>query len=582
MSTLKKPKYAILLVFVAVGSFLLGGAADRTIHAADNIFSSTRLLMGVLNLVNDNYVEEVEPGELIYAAIDGMLEVLDPHSSFLSKESFAEMGERFSGKFYGIGIEFDVLDGFLYVISVIDESPSEAVGLQSGDRIVRIDGESAIGIKHDEVRQKLRGEKGTRVDVTIERPGVDERFDVTITRDSIPIRSVRTSFMLEDQTGYIQLIRFAKTTSRELEAALDRLQQEGMERLILDLRGNSGGYLDQAVEVSSKFIPEGRVIVKTMGRNRSSNQTFKSISGVNHREMPLVILLDHRSASASEIVAGAVQDWDRGVIAGTRSFGKGLVQTLFAEPHLTDGSALKLTTARYYTPSGRMIQRDYKNKSFQEYVEGSFSESGDSSDSGETGREAESDMDEDRADQADDSDHAGQADDAGQSDDAGQADQADTPERTEFTTAAGRTVYGDGGISPDVMIPAPKRTYPFVIGKYRGWVPFDRACFEFANAYGASQADRQDLRDDFDVFLREFHVDEAMLEAFKVQVRDSGISFSDEEFNDDRDVIELQLKRSLARNLWGDEEASRVAAAGDEQLQQARQLFYSHEMLVQQ
>ncbi|MYK98333.1 MAG: PDZ domain-containing protein, partial [Gemmatimonadetes bacterium] len=203
MSTLKKPKYAILLVFVAVGSFLLGSAADRTIHAADNIFSSTRLFMGVLNLVNDNYVEEVETGELIYAAIDGMLEVLDPHSSFLSKESFAEMGERFSGKFYGIGIEFDVLDGFLYVISVIDESPSEAVGLQSGDRIVRIDGASAIGIKHDEVRQKLRGEKGTRVDVTIERPGVDERFDVTITRDSIPIRSVRTSFMLEDQTGYI-------------------------------------------------------------------------------------------------------------------------------------------------------------------------------------------------------------------------------------------------------------------------------------------------------------------------------------------------------------------------------------------
>lgn len=580
MSTLKKPKYAILLVFVAVGSFLLGSAADRTIHAADNIFSSTRLLMGVLNLVNDNYVEEVQPGELIYAAIDGMLEVLDPHSSFLSKESFAEMGERFSGKFYGIGIEFDVLDGFLYVISVIDESPSEAVGLQSGDRIVRIDGESAIGIKHDEVRQRLRGEKGTRVDVTIERPGVEERFDVTITRDSIPIRSVRTSFMLEDQTGYIQLIRFAKTTSRELETALDRLQQAGMERLVLDLRGNSGGYLDQAVEVSSKFIPEGHVIVKTMGRNRGSNQTFKSISGVIHREMPLVILLDHRSASASEIVAGAVQDWDRGVIAGTRSFGKGLVQTLFAEPHLTDGSALKLTTARYYTPSGRMIQRDYKNKSFQEYVEGSFSEAGEAGEAGhETGSGAESGTDADRADEAD---QAGQADRTDQAVHVDEADRTDNTERTEFTTAAGRTVYGDGGITPDVVIPAPKRTYPFVIGKYRGWVPFDRACFEFANAYSVSQADRQDLRNDFDVFLQEFRVDEAMLEAFKVQVRDSGISFSDEEFNDDRDVIELQLKRSLARNLWGDEEASRVAAAGDEQLQKALQLFYSHEMLVQQ
>jgi len=540
MSILRKPKYVILLIFVAAGSFLLGTAADRTIHAADNIFTSTKLLMGVLSLVDDNYVEEVQPGELIYAAIDGMLEVLDPHSSFLSKESFAEMGERFSGKFYGIGIEFDVLDGFLYVISVIDGSPSEAVGLQSGDRIVRIDGESAVGIKHDDVRQKLRGEKGTRVDVTIERTGVDERFDVTITRDRIPIRSVRTAIMLEDQTGYIQLIRFAKTTSRELESALDRLQQDGMERLILDLRGNSGGYLDQAVEVSSKFIPEGHVIVKTMGRSRNANQTFKSLSGVNHRGMPLVILLDHRSASASEIVAGAVQDWDRGVIAGTRSFGKGLVQTLFAEPHLTDGSALKLTTARYYTPSGRMIQRDYKNKSFQEYIEGSFTESGEPENGEETEPEAE---------------------------------------RPVFTTAGGRTVYGDGGISPDVLIRTPKRTYPFVIGKYRGWVPFDRACFEFANIYGVT---RQDLKDDFDTFLKEFEVDGAMLEAFKAQVRDSGLSFTEDEFNEDLDVIELQLKRSLARNLWGDEEASRVAAAGDNQLQQARQLFYSHEMLVQQ
>ena len=548
MSILKKPRYVLLLVFVAAGSFLLGNAADRTIHAADNIFSSTKLLMGVLSLVTDNYVEEVESGELIYAAIDGMLEVLDPHSSFLSKESFAEMGERFSGNFYGIGIEFDVLDGFLYVISVIDGSPSEAVGLQSGDRIVRIDGESAIGIKHDEVRHRLRGEKGTRVGVTIERTGVEERFDVTIVRDRIPIRSVRSAIMLEDHTGYIQLIRFAKTTSRELENALDKLQQDGMERLILDLRGNSGGYLDQAVEVSSKFIPEGRVIVKTMGRNRSSNQTFHSLSGVYHRDMPLVILLDHRSASASEIVAGAVQDWDRGVIAGTRSFGKGLVQTLFAEPHLKDGSALKLTTARYYTPSGRMIQRDYKNKSYREYIEGSFSESGE--DDGE----------------------------AVSAEDAEDADGADRPDRPEYTTASGRTVYGDGGISPDVEIKVPKRSYPFVIGTYRGWVPFDRACFEFANTYGATRAD---LRDDFDTFLNEFQVDDAMLEAFKTQVRASGKSFSDDDFSADLDAIGLQLKRALARNLWGDEEASRVAAAGDEQLQQALGLFYSHEMLVQ-
>lgn len=540
MSPLKKSKYIVLLFIIAVGSFLLGNVANRTVHAADNIFSSTKLLMGVLSLVNDNYVEEVEPGKLIYAAIDGMLEVLDPHSNFLSKESFAEMGERFSGKFYGIGIEFDVLDGFLYVISVIDSSPSQAVGLQSGDRIVRIDGESAIGIKHDEVRKKLRGEKGTLVAVTVKRAGVEEHFDVTITRDRIPIRSVRSAIMLENKIGYIQMIRFAKTTSRELENALEKLQLLGMERLVLDLRGNSGGYLDQAVEVSSKFIPEGYVIVKTMGRTRKSNQTFNSLRGVKHRDVPLVILLDHRSASASEIVAGAVQDWDRGLIAGTRSFGKGLVQTIFAEPHLTDGSALKLTTARYYTPSGRMIQRDYKNKSYKEYIEGSFA----SSDEVPIEEEPEDDKN-----------------------------------RQVFTTANGRTVYGDGGITPDVIIRRPQRQYPFIIGNYRGWMPFDRACFEFANAYGVT---RPDLKDDFGVFLKEFEVDNAMFEAFKAQVRNSGIEFTEEEFATDQDVVGLQLKRSLARNLWGDEEASQVAAAGDEQLQQAMQLFNSHEILLQQ
>ena len=230
------------------------------------------------------------------------------------------------------------------------------------------------------------------------------------------------------------------------------------------------------------------------------------------------------------------------MIAGTRSFGKGLVQTLFAEPYLADGSALKLTTARYYTPSGRMIQRDYKNKSYQEYIEGSFSDSGE----------------------------AAEGEDS--------ASASDRPDRPEYVTAAGRTVYGDGGISPDVVIKTPKRQYPFVIGKYRGWMPFDRACFEFANTYGVT---RRDLRDDFDTFLNEFQVDEAMQEAFKAQVRESGITFSDDEFSADLDVIELQLKGALARNLWGDEEASRVAAAGDEQLQRALRLFNSHEMLVQ-
>ncbi len=542
MSTIRKPKYIALLICVAIFSFVLGSTTTRSTYAADNLFTNIRLLSGVLSLVNDNYVEKVDASKLIYSAIDGMLQALDPHSNFLSKESFTDMGERFSGKFYGIGIEFDVLDGYLYVISVIDGSPSEAVGLQSGDRLVKINGASAIGIKHDEVRKKLRGEKGTTVEVTVNRVGAEEPFNVTITRDRIPIRSVLSSFMLDEQTGYIQMVRFAKTTSDELETALNKLENVGMKRLIFDLRGNSGGYLDQAVEVSSKFIEEGKMIVETRGRTRSSNQEFRS-GGSIHGQFPLVVLLDHRSASASEIVAGAVQDWDRGVIAGSRSFGKGLVQTLFAEPHLRDGSALKLTTAQYYTPSGRLIQRDYKNKSYQEYVEEAFE------DSDEVVGQEMIDENEDGID-----------------------------DRPVFNTANGRTVYGGGGITPDVSIKAPKRKYPFVIGKFHGWTPFDRACFEFATQYGVNH---QNLKDDFENFFGDFEVSDEMVEAFKKQISDSGISFSQEEFDTDLDVVKLQLKRSVARNMWGDEEAGKVGASGDVQLQKALLLFNTHEILVE-
>ncbi len=533
---IRKKRFVTIIVCVAVFSFLMGTTATQETHAANDLYAGLTLFTNVLKLVNDNYVEKVEANTLIYGAIDGMLRSLDPHSNFLSKENFDKMGENFSGKFYGIGIEFDVLGGILSVISVIEESPSEAVGLRSGDRIIKINGESAIGIKNDEVVEKLRGEKGTTVDVTIDRAGVEKPFVVTITRDRIPIKSVRASYMLDDKTGYVQMIRFAKTTSRELEDALNKLENQNMKALILDLRGNSGGYLDQAVEVSNKFIGGGKVIVSTRGRTRNTNQEFTA-DAVPHPEVPLVILLDHRSASASEIVAGAIQDHDRGVIVGTRSFGKGLVQTLFAEPYLRDGSALKLTTAKYYTPSGRLIQRDYKNKSYQDYIE--------------EARQGEPENTQD-------------------------GDKAADEDQPVYRTNNGRLVYGGGGITPDVKINAPNRNYPFVV-KFRGWVQFDRATFEFATDYGV---EHQHLKGDFDAFISSFEVGDAMVKSFKDRVSESGVEFTDEEFTEDLDIIKLQIKRSIARNLWGDQEAHRVGATGDVQLQNALALFNTHAMLI--
>ncbi|MBT5875984.1 MAG: S41 family peptidase [Candidatus Latescibacteria bacterium] len=532
---IRRKRFVTVVLSVAVFSFMIGNTATRESHAANDLYAGLTLFTNVLKLVNDNYVEKVEANTLIYGAIDGMLRSLDPHSNFLSKENFDKMGENFSGKFYGVGIEFDVLGGILSVISVIEGSPSEAVGLRSGDRIIKINGQSAIGIKNDEVVEKLRGEKGTTVDVTIDRAGVEKPFVATITRDKIPIKSVRASYLLDDRTGYIQMIRFAKTTSQELEDALNKLEAMGMNQLILDLRGNTGGYLDQAVEVSNKFIGGGKTIVSTRGRTRSANQEFTADAPA-HPEVPLIILLDHRSASASEIVAGAVQDYDRGVIVGTRSFGKGLVQTLFAEPYLRDGSALKLTTAKYYTPSGRLIQRDYKNKSYQDYLEEAMQDEPDGDEALEAGAE----------------------------------------DQPVFETASGRLVYGGGGITPDVKIKAPKREFPFV-AKFRGWQQFDRATFEFATDYGV---EHQGLKGDFESFLTTFEVDDQMVSGFRAQAQDSGIEFTSEDFDVDMDVTKLQLKRSIARNLWGDEEAHRVAADGDIQLQNALALFTTHAMLL--
>lgn len=542
MNHLKKPGYILTLVCVAICSFVIGSVTTKETHAADDLYGGISLFTGVLRLVNDNYVEKVEANALIYGAINGMLQTLDPHSNFLNKESFQDMGERFSGNFYGIGIEFDIIDGYLSVISVIEGSPSEEVGLQSGDRIVKIDGESSVGIKSDDVLNKLRGEKGTKVKVTVVRLGLDEPLELTITRDKVPIRSIRTAFMLDDKTGYIQMIRFAKTTSDELEESLIKLEAQGMKRLMLDLRGNSGGYLDQAVEVSSKFLPEGKLVVQTRGRTRSANQEFHAV-GTTRPGYPLIVLMDHRTASASEIVAGAIQDWDRGVIVGTRSFGKGLVQTLFSEPYLKDGSALKLTTAKYYTPSGRLIQRDYKNKSYDDYVEEAF-------------------LDEDGENVADTP-----ADEPA----------SDTKDHPEFKTAGGRLVYGGGGIAPDVDIKLPKRKYPFIIGKFKGWTPFDRACFAFANDYGVAN---QKLKGDFKTFLKTFELDDSAIKSFRTQVKKQGIVFTDQEFSEDLDVVKNQLKRSIARNLWGDEDANRVAAENDIQLQKAKALFNSHEILL--
>jgi carboxyl-terminal processing protease len=345
----------LALVGVLAGFVFLGNvlAYGKTIYTQLGVFSQ------VLSYINDNYVDEVDGEKLIDGAISGMLEELDPHCNYLDPDRFKRMQERNRGTYYGIGISFDIVDGDLTVIAPIYGSPSDRLGIRAGDIIAEIEGKSAKGISREEVMDTLRGEKGSTVRVSIKREGVDGLLHFDIVRDEIPIYSVPYHFMIRDDVGYVRMTRFSATTSQELREAIDNLQSQGMEQLVLDLRGNSGGYLNEAIEVADMFLPPNRKIVYTRGRLPDSSEDYYSTGKGKHTEPPLVIMVDGGSASASEIVSGAIQDWDRGLIVGETTFGKGLVQRQY---RLKNGAALLLTVARYYTPSGRLIQRDYSDR----------------------------------------------------------------------------------------------------------------------------------------------------------------------------------------------------------------------------
>ena len=296
-------------------------------------------------------------------AFDGIMKKLDPHSVYIPPKELEDIDEKFKGKFQGIGIEFDILNGYITVITPVADSPSERAGLQPGDKIVKINGEDAYEIKKEQVFEKLRGKKGTPVDITIKRIGTKKLFNVTIVRDNIPIYSVRAETMIDDSTGYIRLTRFSATTKQEVEKSIKRLKTKGMKRLLLDLRNNSGGYLEQAAGIADLFIVEKDTLVYTKGKKATTKQVFIADPSRGHGELPLIVLVNRGSASASEIVSGAVQDLDRGLVIGETTFGKGLVQRQIP---LKDGSAIRITIARYFTPSGRLIQRPYEEGSYIE------------------------------------------------------------------------------------------------------------------------------------------------------------------------------------------------------------------------
>jgi len=515
---------------VAVVAILLAGFTflGSVLAYAKSSYGQFDVFTQVLKYINDNYVEDVDGEKLMDGAIAGMLEKLDPHSTYLDGDRNRRMQERNRGNFDGIGISFAIVEGNLTVISAIEGTPSHKLGLRPGDIITHIDRKSAKGIKEDEVFDQLRGPRGSTVHITVRREGVPDPMEYDIIRDQIPIFSVPYAFMLEPGVGYVRMVRFSATTSDELTEALDRLKREGMERLVLDLRGNAGGYLNEAIAVSDMFLPAGKKIVYTRGRLPDSNEDYYSTGRGRHQDYPLIVMVDHGSASASEIVSGAVQDWDRGLVVGETTFGKGLVQRQYP---LRNGGALLLTVARYYTPSGRLIQRDYTDR--DAYLAPDFAEAeGEIPEDGEANAEAP-------------------ADSAGA--------------RPEFHTSSGRIVYGGGGITPDYRT---TRRWPYP--RLQQDLDRHRAYFEFASHYLGGR----DLKyAGFDQFESEFAVGPELVSEFRSFLDRKKLAYDADSLRAQDDQVRRSIKAEFARSLFGENERYRVFIQADPALAEALGYF---------
>ena len=480
-----------------------------------------KVMNQILYYVNQLYYEDVDMETLMDGAFKGIMDQLDPHSIFISAKDQENIDELFRGEFQGIGIEFDILNNYITVISPVVGGPSEKAGLLAGDWIINIDGESAKGIDREDVYKKLRGKKGTRVELKIGRYGI-EPFNVTIIRDDIPLFSVRATSMLDDDTGYIWLTRFSTKSGPEVKQSLDALLDQGMKRMVLDLRNNSGGILEQAAEVANIFIPKNDTLVYTKGKNKQSTQAFLASPEKGNSSFPLIVLINRGSASASEIVAGAVQDLDRGLVIGETSFGKGLVQR---QAGLMDGSAIRVTIAQYYTPSGRLIQRPFESDDQNNYYAELYEEN----------REAKLD--------------------------------SLKKLRPPFKTRGGRIVYGGGGVTPDIYIPfslnlnsATRKimTHP------------NRLMFNWSTNYLNEKSDP--FSSYFD-FQSSWVISDEDLTNFLeyVKIQDHTINIDD--VLSDKSYLKTMLKSEIAGARWGINELWGIRVNADNQLIESMKHF---------
>jgi carboxyl-terminal processing protease len=528
-----RPTWVILLPLLLglslAAGFLAGSRMGPSMPPADKGLFSFRhsspgdKLEEVLDLIDRNYVDTVNSNRLVDEVLQDMLQRLDPHSYYISAAELQAAQEPLEGSFMGIGVEFAIQRDTIVVISPVEGGPSAKLGIRAGDRILKADSVplAGVNISNEKVMKALRGKEGSKVTVSILRGG-SKPFDVTIERGEIPINSVAVSLLEPDGTGYIKLSRFARTTEEEFIKAAEGLKAQGMKRLVLDLRGNGGGYLNAAIGICEQLLPVRSRIVYTEGRAAPRKDYFATGSG-DLINLPLAVLIDEGSASASEIVSGAVQDNDRGLIIGRRSFGKGLVQEHVPLP---DNSAVRITTARYYTPSGRSIQRPYgEGVDYDEDMSGRF-------DHGELLH----------------------------------ADSIHLDSSKRFTTLKGRTVYGGGGIMPDVFVPADTTERSAYLSELFFSGAINQAAFDLA--------DRERARltgiGSPEAFATRYQVGDAQLSMLERTADGLGVRPDPRGMQRSRRLIAERLKAAIARNIWGDAGYYRIALGSDSLYTRAR------------
>lgn len=500
----------ILLAIPMFMALSITGSAQRSMPQA------LQKLLNAEYAISSLYVDTVNEDKLIEDAIKGMLESLDPHSSYTDAKETKELEEPLQGEFSGVGIQFNMNQDTLYVIQTVPGGPSERVGVLAGDRIITVDDTTIAGVKmkNSDIQKRLRGKKGTQVTIKVKRPGVKELITFRITRDNIPLHSIDAQYMLDERTGYLRISRFGAKTHEEMMDALKELKKQGMTQLVMDLNDNGGGYLNAAIDMCNEFLDRGQLMVYTEGENSSRNEANANGWG-EHKDLHMVVMVNQYSASAAEIFAGAMQDWDRAVIVGRRTFGKGLVQRPFK---FDDGSMMRLTVARYYTPSGRCIQKPYSRGDKKAYEK-------------------------ELLDRANEGEYYS-------------LDSIQINDTVRYTTRLnGRTIYGGGGVMPDVYVPVDTSEYSTY---YR-----DLTAKGIINQYVIQYVDknRKNISKQFNTvkaFDNGFTVtDEMMLDFIAMGEKDS-VKYDEEKYRTSEQLLKDIIKGLIARDVYGDQSAYNI------------------------